>query len=90
MPQPTPVEVIDAVQVFIAEYLERPPEELIYHYDPGMRCEDATPGVNDFDQEVWTIRVRNAFPEDDGLRISIAEFLYDKFGIGAEVVLEWR
>ena len=63
---------------------------MIYPYDPGMRCEDAEPGVNNLNQEVWTVRVRNAFPEDDGLRINIAEHLYQKFGIGTEVVLEWR
>ncbi len=90
MPRPTPIEVIDAVQVFIEEYLDRPPEELIYRYDPGMRCEDAVPGVNGFNEEVWTIHVRNAFPEDDGLRLSIAEHLYQKFGIGVEVWLAWR
>lgn len=90
MPEPTPVEVIDSVQVFIAEYMERPQEELIFNYDPGMRCEDAYPSSDDQRDLTWTIHIRNAYPEDDGLRISIAEFLHEKYGIGAEVVLQWR
>ncbi len=90
MPQPTPAEVIDAVQVFIGEYLERPPEELVFNYDPGMRCEDAFPVDGAPNQDAWAVQVRNAFPEDDGLRISIAEFLQEKYGIVAEVELAWR
>ena len=90
MPQPTPVEIIDSVQIFIAEYLERPPEELVFNYDPTLRCEDAVPHFNQADEEVWTILIRNAFPEDDGLRINIAERVFDKYGIATEVVLEWR
>ena len=90
MPQPTPVEIIDSVQVFIAEYLERSLEELLYEYDPGVRCDDAFPDVNDIDQDVWRVHIRNAFPEDDGFRLNIAERLYDKYGIIAEVELAWR
>ena len=90
MQQHTPTEIVDAVQVFIAEYLERPQSELLYEYDPGVRCDDAFPDVNDMDQDVWRVHVRNAFPEDDGFRINIAERLYDKYGIIAEVDLAWR
>ena len=90
MPGPTPVEIIDTVQIFIAEYLERPPEELIYEYDPGVRCDDAFPDIDDMDRDVWRVHIRNAFPEDDGFRINIAERLYDKYGIIAEVELAWR
>ncbi len=92
MPQPTPVEIIDAVQVFIGEYLERPPEELIYEYDPGVRCDDAYPGEDEdeLDRVVWRVHVRNAFPEDDGFRLNLVERLYEKFGIIAQVELAWR
>ena len=90
MPQPTPVEVIDAVQVFISEYLDRPREELVFNYDPHMRCDGASPVDTSPYRDAWAVHVRNAYPEDDGLRISIAEFLLEKYGIMAEVELAWR
>ena len=90
MPQPTPVQVMDAVNLFITDLLEDPPDTAIYDYNPGMRCYDASFGIINTGAEGWKVFIDKALPEDDGLRISIAEHLYAKYGAGVEVVLEWR
>ncbi len=90
MSQPTPLQVVDAVQSFIYDFLDNPPEGLIYDYHPQMRCYDAAPVASSVNGAGWTVRVCNAFPEDDGLRLRIAEHLFDKFSINVDVALEWR
>ena len=82
-------DVIDAVNGFIADLLDNPPEEAIYTYHSGMRCYDVSFGVNSTGVEGWTVFIEKAFPEDDGLRLKIVDYLEQKFGIGADVVLEW-
>ena len=82
-------QVIDAVNVFIAELLEDPPKDANYTYNPGMRCYDVSFGVQGTGIEGWNVFIDKALPEDDGLRINICEYLENKFGIGASVVLEW-
>ena len=82
-------DVIDAVNVFIADLLDNPPEEAIYTYHSGMHCYDVSAGVNSTGVAGWTVFIEKAFPEDDGLRLKIADHLEQRFGIGADVVLEW-
>ncbi len=85
----TDQQVIDAVNVFIADLLDDPPENTIYTYNPGMRCYDVAFGVISSGAEGWNVYIEKAFPEDDGMRLSVCEYLESKFGIGADVVLEW-
>ena len=82
-------DVTDAVNVFIADLLDNPPEEAIYTYHSGMRCYDVSTGVNSASIQAWTVFIEKALPEDDGLRLKIVDYLEQKFGIGADVVLEW-
>lgn len=90
MAQPTPVQVMDTVNVYISDLIDEPPDTAIYTYNPGMRCYDASFGLISTGIDGWKVFIDKALPEDDGLRISIAEHLYAKYGTGAEVVLEWR
>lgn len=75
---PTHAAVISAVNAFITDYS-----------NPGLHCYDATHGVNSTGDEVWTVFLGKAFPQDDGLRLDIAEHLAAQLDIGADVVLEW-
>ncbi len=86
----TDQDVIDAANVFISNLLDDPPENAIYDYNPGMRCYDVSFGVLSSGTEGWSVFVERALPEDDGLRMNICEYLEGKFGIGVNVVLEWR
>jgi hypothetical protein len=82
-------DVIDAVNGFIADLLDNPPEESSYTYHPGMGCYDVSAGVISAGVAGWTVFIEKAFPEDDGLRLKIADYLEEKFSIGTDVVLEW-
>ena len=90
MPQPTHAEVINATQEFIADLLNRSAAgETSLPYHPGLHCYDAVSGVNRTGDAMWTVLLGKAFPEDDGLRLDLAEHLNDRLGIGDEVALEW-
>lgn len=75
---PTHAAVISAVNAFITDYSH-----------PGLHCYDAVHGVNSTGDEVWTVFLGKAFPQDDSLRLDIAEHLAAQLNIGADVVLEW-
>ncbi len=75
---PTHAAVISAVNAFITDYS-----------NPGLHCYDAVHGVNSTGDEGWTVFLGKAFPQDDGLRLDIAEHLAAQLDIGADVVLEW-
>ena len=88
-PPITQQRVMDAVNVFISELVDDPPENVIYEYNPGMRCYEVVFGTTEAGTKGYTAYIEKALPEDDGLRISLAEFLQEKFGIEADIVLEW-
>ena len=75
---PTHAAVISAVNAFITDYS-----------NPGLHCYDAINGVNSTGDEGWTVFLGKALPQDDSLRLELSERLYDRLGIGADVVLEW-
>ncbi|MYC29931.1 MAG: hypothetical protein F4X65_07575 [Chloroflexi bacterium] len=81
--------IMDAVNVFISELVDDPPENVIYEYNPGMRCYEVTFGTTEAGTRGYTAYIEKALPEDDGLRITIVEFLHEKFGIESDIVLEW-
>lgn len=89
MPQPTHAEVINITQEFIDGLLHRVEEAGSRLYHPGLHCYDAVSGVNRTGDAVWTVFLGKAFPGDDGLRLELAEHLYDRLGIGSDVALEW-
>lgn len=75
---PTHTAVITAVNNFITDYT-----------NPGLHCYDAIHGVNSTRDAVWTVFLDKALPQDDSLRLDIAEHLAAQLDIGADVVLEW-
>ena len=89
MPEPTPAQVIDSTQEFIDALLNRPPSEVSRSYHPGLHCYDAISGVNSTGDAVWLVLLEKAHPDYDELRLEIADYLYDRWGVGADVALEW-
>ena len=75
---PTHAAVISTVNNFITD-----------HTNPGLHCYDAIHGVNSTGDGVWTVFLGKALPQDDSLRLDIAEHLAAQLDIGADVVLEW-
>lgn len=75
---PTHAAVITAVNNFITD-----------HTNPGLHCYDAIHGVNSAGDEVWTIFLGKTLPQDDSLRLDIAEHLSEQLDIGSDVVMEW-
>lgn len=75
---PTHAAVITAVNNFITDYT-----------NPGLHCYDAIHGVNSTGDAAWTVFLGKALPQDDSLRLDIAERLAEQLDIGADVVMEW-